>query len=267
MCHFEADGFERQNRCYITVIIITWRSTLKIELKRNGEIGLGDGEDIQRGVGSVRHGRIFDFSWIREWEVFMSGRYYLLFMVIYVGQNSQKKGLRVKTFKYGYFALTVKYAYHFLFFAINTHNSHFPGCTFSLASRRWTWKGASPLHFRCLSGVAATAAPDNQRNAGGAGPGLTTYRQPTIPFKVCFALTGACVAAVELRDVSLLVDRRRRPPPMYHTIHRMFLKVKGRSSVKYAYYFQIHVNTQNLLLIHVFHPTEEICVFLSEYAY
>eukprot|EP00956_Cyclotella_meneghiniana_P025351 scaffold52690_cov40-Cyclotella_meneghiniana.AAC.1 len=62
-----------------------------------------------------------------------------------------------------------------------------------------------------------TAAPDNQRNAGGAGPGLTTYRQPTVPFKACFALTGACFAAGELRDVPSLgllgVDRRRSPPP------------------------------------------------------
>eukprot|EP00956_Cyclotella_meneghiniana_P020308 scaffold35605_cov41-Cyclotella_meneghiniana.AAC.3 len=28
------------------------------------------------------------------------------------------------------------------------------------------------------------AAPDRQRSAGGAGPGLAAYRQPTIPFKV-----------------------------------------------------------------------------------
>ena len=51
-------------------------------------------------------------------------------------------------------------------------------------------EGSQPAAFRCLSGVVATAAPDNQRNAGGAGPGLTTYRQPTVPFKVCFALTN-----------------------------------------------------------------------------
>eukprot|EP00956_Cyclotella_meneghiniana_P018727 scaffold31438_cov65-Cyclotella_meneghiniana.AAC.1 len=58
------------------------------------------------------------------------------------------------------------------------------------------------------------AAPDNQRNAGGAGPGLTTYRQPTIPFKVCFALTGAVVSwHGELRDVPSTVAGRR-PPPM-----------------------------------------------------
>eukprot|EP00956_Cyclotella_meneghiniana_P040578 scaffold199544_cov27-Cyclotella_meneghiniana.AAC.1 len=60
--------------------------------------------------------------------------------------------------------------------------------------------------------------PTKQRNAGGAGPGLTTYRQPTVPFKVCFAITGACFAAGELRDVPSLglldwVDRRRSPPP------------------------------------------------------
>ena len=169
----------------------------------------------------------------------------------------------------------MKYAYHFPFFAINTHNSHFPGCTFRSHHRRWTWKGASPLHFRCLSGVAATAAPDNQRNAGGAGPGLTTYRQPTVPFKVCFAFTGACVAAGKvawcavawmayLMGSTVAAARLQCTIPY---VGRMFLKVKGRSSVKYAYYFQIHVNTQNLLLIHVFHPTEEICVFLSDYAY
>eukprot|EP00956_Cyclotella_meneghiniana_P003226 scaffold3932_cov87-Cyclotella_meneghiniana.AAC.30 len=29
-----------------------------------------------------------------------------------------------------------------------------------------------------------TAAPDSQRSAGGAGPGLAAYQQPTIPFKV-----------------------------------------------------------------------------------
>ena len=126
-----------------------------------------------------------------------------------------------------------------------------------------------------MSGVAATAAPDNQRNAGGAGPGLTTYRQPTVPFKVCFALTGACFAAGELRDVPSLglgllggvTVAAARLQCTIPYVGRMFLKVKGRSSVKYAYYFQIHVNTQNLLLIHVFHPTEEICVFLSDYAY
>ena len=135
-------------------------------------------------------------------------------------------------------------------------------------------EGSQPAAFRCLSGVVATAAPDNQRNAGGAGPGLTTYRQPTVPFKVCFAFTGACVAAGELRDVPslILLDVGSTVAAARHQctipyVGRMFLKVKGRSSVKYAYYFQIHVNTQNLLLIHVFHPTEEICVFLSDYAY
>eukprot|EP00956_Cyclotella_meneghiniana_P033573 scaffold97210_cov36-Cyclotella_meneghiniana.AAC.1 len=78
-------------------------------------------------------------------------------------------------------------------------------------------EGSQPAAFRCLSGVVATAAPDNQRNAGGAGPGLTTYRQPT---------ANGPIQTGELHDVPSLglgllgVDRRRRPPPMYHTIGR-----------------------------------------------
>ena len=38
-----------------------------------------------------------------------------------------------------------------------------------------------------------TATPDNQQNAGGAGPGLTTHVQPKAPFKVCIALTQSDV--------------------------------------------------------------------------
>eukprot|EP00956_Cyclotella_meneghiniana_P032872 scaffold91887_cov39-Cyclotella_meneghiniana.AAC.1 len=80
-------------------------------------------------------------------------------------------------------------------------------------------EGSQPAAFRCLSGVVATAAPDNQRNAGGAGPGLTTYRQPTIPFKVCFALPVLLCRGRELRDVPSTVARRPSPASNvpYHT--------------------------------------------------
>ena len=40
------------------------------------------------------------------------------------------------------------------------------------------------------------AFPDRQRGAGGAGPGLAAYRQPTAPFKILFARSGlACTGA------------------------------------------------------------------------
>ena len=116
---------------------------------------------------------------------------------MYAGQNSQNKFLCIIVYKYEYLSLTMNYAYFVVYFTSNTHNSHFPGCTFSLSSHMMNVEGSQPLHFRCLSGAAVAATPDKQRNAEGAGPGLTTYRQPTAPFKVYFALT---------RSVALLCD-------------------------------------------------------------
>ena len=53
-------------------------------------------------------------------------------------------------------------------------------------------EGSQPPALHCLLGVAATAAPDSQRSAGGAGPCLAAYRQPTIPFKVPTMLQRIC---------------------------------------------------------------------------
>ena len=52
-------------------------------------------------------------------------------------------------------------------------------------------EGSQPAAFCRLLGVVTTAAPGNRQNAGGAGPGLITYLQPTVSFNVCFALAGA----------------------------------------------------------------------------